>query len=633
MQTTNTVAVQAPPLIYVYSRWSKKSQVTATKGDSKRRQSSKADDYCEKRGWPKPIQKTDPGVSAFRRRNIEFGKLGKIIDAVIDGDIPRGSVLLIEDLDRFSRGAPLKAAAELESIVEAGLTVITLIDGIEYNQENIKNVGMILLSVVKFVNAHDESLKKSKRIKEQWAAKRAKAANDKKPMTGKLPWWCEMKHGEIVCPQEKEELLRRIFSMAMSMGVNAIVEKLNDDHVKIGYKRGVHRGCIYKTLRNPAVYGSFQPHYNDFDADKPGANATRKPIGEAIEQYYPEVIKYRDFCAVQATMKERGGKKNPDGKRTGGLPGGRTAGFVNLLSGIFGHTEDPNDGNYIAWRGTLGRRCYVSSLANEEQRDWISHPTQSIDLSIIHELHHLGKIVLPENDDDSVGRRIKALEGEIDRINDRIKQLDDAMMDLDSTQEIPSVTRNLAKFDTLRASKVKELEALHAKPGTAVLTDDLHIVADADNRALDDYDALNDKNTRLRLREAIRRLVTRITGSFEHDGAMHSADITIHLASGQKHTYNVRCHRNHPYGIAIRRPGEPSFDWCLYSGASERDQWRDTSKNPDGTIKLDHVWGVYAREEAREMWLSGATAKEISKELKIGVHQVYGLKPRTKKLA
>jgi DNA invertase Pin-like site-specific DNA recombinase len=45
----------------------------------------------------------DAGLSAFDGSNITRGKLGRFLDDVQAGRIPRGSSLIVESLDRLSR--------------------------------------------------------------------------------------------------------------------------------------------------------------------------------------------------------------------------------------------------------------------------------------------------------------------------------------------------------------------------------------------------------------------------------------------------------------------------------------------------------------------------------------------------
>jgi hypothetical protein len=48
----------------------------------------------------------DLGVSAFRGANAEAGRLADVLEAVRVGQVPRGSLLLVEALDRISRLNP-----------------------------------------------------------------------------------------------------------------------------------------------------------------------------------------------------------------------------------------------------------------------------------------------------------------------------------------------------------------------------------------------------------------------------------------------------------------------------------------------------------------------------------------------
>eukprot|EP01133_Synstelium_polycarpum_P030636 gene30636-38124_t len=68
----------------------------------------------------------DLGVSAYRGTNVADGALGMFLQLAEAGDIPHGSFLLVETLDRLSRQTARRAVRVLESIVEAGVTVVTL---------------------------------------------------------------------------------------------------------------------------------------------------------------------------------------------------------------------------------------------------------------------------------------------------------------------------------------------------------------------------------------------------------------------------------------------------------------------------------------------------------------------------
>ena len=165
----------APRMAYSYVRFSHEKQA---QGDSVRRQVDMARDYAQRQGLTldETLTFEDLGVSAYGGKNAETGRLGDFLDAVRSGLVRGGSTLLVEQLDRISRQTARKAARALESIVDAGVTVVTLDDGKAYTAQMLDDDPMaFMMVVVSFMRAHDESLQKSRRVKAAWSARKAKA--------------------------------------------------------------------------------------------------------------------------------------------------------------------------------------------------------------------------------------------------------------------------------------------------------------------------------------------------------------------------------------------------------------------------------------------------------------------------
>ena len=123
------------PKVYSYTRWSTPEQA---KGDSGRRQSSAAEAWAAERGMvlDTALAISDEGVSAYRGANVgEDRGLGRFIYACQQGLVERGSILLVENLDRLSRAEPLTAQHQFMGVVLQGVTIVTLQDGQEYSQE------------------------------------------------------------------------------------------------------------------------------------------------------------------------------------------------------------------------------------------------------------------------------------------------------------------------------------------------------------------------------------------------------------------------------------------------------------------------------------------------------------------
>src|SRR5262245_14486129 len=110
---------------YSYIRFSTAQQA---EGDSVRRQTKLSERYAHKHGLEldKKLTFRDLGTSAFRGKNLRQGELGDFIKLVRSGRIKAGSFLLVENLDRVSRGEPLEAFDLLRQLIQLGITVVTL---------------------------------------------------------------------------------------------------------------------------------------------------------------------------------------------------------------------------------------------------------------------------------------------------------------------------------------------------------------------------------------------------------------------------------------------------------------------------------------------------------------------------
>jgi DNA invertase Pin-like site-specific DNA recombinase len=131
-------------------------------------------------------------MSAFRGRNRKLGDLKSFLNAVEEGRVKSGSVLIVEDIDRLSREDIPEAMPLFLNIVNAGITIFVVRTGREYSRETIAAQPFIVMeALLSMILAHEESLKKCYRSKLWWEGRRAKA-KDKKPMTGICPAWLRL---------------------------------------------------------------------------------------------------------------------------------------------------------------------------------------------------------------------------------------------------------------------------------------------------------------------------------------------------------------------------------------------------------------------------------------------------------
>jgi DNA invertase Pin-like site-specific DNA recombinase len=307
---------------YSYLRFSTPEQ---QRGDSFRRQTEAAEVYATRNDLKLDTELSfqDLGVSAYRGKNADTGRLGDFLAAVRVGAVPRDSYLLVESLDRLSRQSARRALRTLEQICEEGITVVTLSDGRQYTEEALdEDPTALLMSILIFMRANEESLTKSRRVRAAWSAKRQNART--KVLTARAPGWLRLRDdrsGFDLIP-ERAAVVRRIYEMAAAnIGQHAIAAKLNAEEVPV-FGRGRHwqRSYVVKLLRNPAVIGTYEPHETDNSSGK----RVRKPL-EPVEDYYPTAVDPDLYARAQALQIDPA--KRPRG-RNANLP------MSSVVSGI-----------------------------------------------------------------------------------------------------------------------------------------------------------------------------------------------------------------------------------------------------------------------------------------------------------
>ena len=131
---------------YSYQRFSSPEQ---SHGDSLRRQTKRATDLCQEYGWhlDDTLKLRDLGVSAYRGKNVREGALAAFLEAIKLGKVKKGSVLIVESLDRLSRDEIDEALTLFLSIIRAGVDIATFDPKRIYDRQSIKNPLTVSLSI------------------------------------------------------------------------------------------------------------------------------------------------------------------------------------------------------------------------------------------------------------------------------------------------------------------------------------------------------------------------------------------------------------------------------------------------------------------------------------------------------
>lgn len=354
---------QKKPLAFSYVRFSTPEQ---QKGDSLRRQLVMAEDYADRHGLDldRTLTFRDLGVSAFRGANAEVGRLAEFLESIRAGLVPVGSYLLVESLDRISRQSARRAMRMLEEICDAGVKLVTLSDNRVYTKENLDNdPTSLLMSLLTFIRANEESSTKSRRLSAAWANKRSNAKD--RPITSRCPAWLILDAGRFKVIPEHGAVVRRIFKLARGgAGQHRITQLLNEERVPtFGRAKFWQRSYVVKILSNSAVTGTLTPHRIEYRDGK----KTRVPL-DPIPNYYPQIITAADFAALNAHQTE---SRAPSRGRHANAP------LSNLLAGLAacprcgGTMTLTNKGSrarkkFVCAKAKAGAKCKYQSVTYED---------------------------------------------------------------------------------------------------------------------------------------------------------------------------------------------------------------------------------------------------------------------------
>ena len=199
-------------LVISYTRF---STVKQAGGDSLRRQMQLAADYCAEHDLTldASLKFHDAGKSGYSGENVRTGSLAKLLSMLQAGDIPPGSLLLIENLDRLTRTDLTVAVPLLLSLLVAGLEIVTLQDRKKWTHTGMQEMTDFVMSVMLLARGHSESQSKAKRLKEVFKANREKLSNQ---IFGSAPGWLKRENKlsawEVV--PEFKEVVTQVFELA-----------------------------------------------------------------------------------------------------------------------------------------------------------------------------------------------------------------------------------------------------------------------------------------------------------------------------------------------------------------------------------------------------------------------------------
>jgi DNA invertase Pin-like site-specific DNA recombinase len=386
----------------------------------------------------------DLGLSGFRGENARTGDLAVFLEAIELGKVKRGSILIIEALDRLTRDDIDEALELFLGIVRKGVDVATFDPQRVYTLPDIKKNPMMLFEpILIMVRGNEESSRKSGHSKTNWAKKIAKAKE--KVITRNIPGWLTVtEEGKFRTIPERVKSVKMLFSLAIDgLGVITITKQLNAMRMPtIGTAKVWDQSTVRRILRSRHVLGEYQP------MTRCGKWA-RRPCGKPIIGYYPVIVSESTWCRVQQGMDARVRQSGPSGRH----------GPTNLFTGLVSYS----DGSHMVVKSRTDQRPkqMVSAMAfRGKGSKYITFRYDVFEKCFLRVLSDLkAEDIQPAQLDDQQ-TELQAAEGRLADLEYRIEKI---RTRLATDPDLDSLMDDIAKMQRERKTVAKEVERLKAE--------------------------------------------------------------------------------------------------------------------------------------------------------------------------
>jgi DNA invertase Pin-like site-specific DNA recombinase len=547
-----------PPIAISYLRFSTPEQA---KGDSLRRQTEGTERWCEKNGVPLNRDLRDLGKSAFHgAHRSDKAALGRFLEVVKAGEVPRGSYLIIENLDRLSREDERTALRLWLDILDAGVNIVQLTPETVFRHER-SDMTDIIRAIIELSRGHSESRMKSARAVAGWE-NGIRLLREGKPMTprradGRVTWsitdqlpaWVVDDNGVPRLVPDRAAVIRRIFELATAgYGMTSIVKRLNVDGVPAfgGYEEdeegrrrkkadGTPWGCgewrtryVWNILKDRRALGEYQPY-----------DAAGRPKGEPIPGYYPVVVTEAEYYAARAAVVAHRRPGREDGSAGAGpnRQGRIGNGVPNLFSGLL---RDARGGGTYRAAGRQDNGCVGRVLINSSYEDGkgraVTFPLNTFERAILSQLAELDPAeVLPRPGPAEAD----LLRGELERARERKAALEAELLRGD-VAAVPAIAAALRVVEALVAdleAKVDDAKEEAARPLEGTWRDAANLAL-----LLDGCPPEEREDLRLRLRAALRRMLESVWLLVVPRGRDRLAAVQVRFAGGGMREYLIHHH-------------------------------------------------------------------------------------------
>jgi len=300
-------------------------------------------------------------VSAFRGKNRRRGALGAFLEAARQGTVPEGSVLVVEDLDRFSRQATSYQEAMLGELFDLGLALGVVRDGLIVDRATYDSrLDVRLQLLVRRDAAHDYSRKLSERVAASHTSRRAKGAKTANPR----PFWCDWDEGaQDFTLNDRAAIPCRMVDLCLQgLGMTQIAQTLNSEGLTTATGKPFTFAMVRKVLADRRTLGE-------------RAWTEQGEVARLDHGYFPPIVTVADYDRCWELIRER---DNHKGRR------GRGSAIHNLFQGsiycscgqglsfLFGRSrQGVRSYAYLRCLGKINHTCTVGGPNHRYDEEWL----------------------------------------------------------------------------------------------------------------------------------------------------------------------------------------------------------------------------------------------------------------------
>jgi len=482
---------------------------------------------------------SDVGKSAFHGKHLE-GDLGKLISLIHDGSIASGSIIVIFSLDRLSRQHLTKAVGLLLQIIGTGVRIHTTIDNRLYDNDSDSLMADLMMSLIAFSVAAEESQKKSARsinaaqiaVDNFLAGKRTSTGKVIPLPMGKLPFWLarDAEKGIIKHPANWP-VIQKIAQMSLDGHGNRRICKYINEHYPKADGKDWGFSLISRVSTSPALYGSMDVKVN-------GTITT-------LTDYYIPVITKDEFLKIQRIKSKTAKRSNGVTREvTGLISGSNILKCAKCGGGIRAHWSLAKQHlAYVCLKSDATGTCDSGSL----NAKYIE--------PCLFEL--LSDVTFDASQTDN-SDQVNTVTGELTDLQTRLTDLQESILDGTLPKSMWGMLTELEQQITDKHTELKQLQVNHV--------DTTDLFQKWNNFSKDITTDFNKHDERLKLRALILQLVTCI--SIHKNKGSKAFTITVTLIDGQKRF--AQCEKDVIYDRTLRAEETDMLMEHLMNSLSER---------------------------------------------------------------